>query len=34
VVTWLRCSECGEPMRATDIEVLPGLGSAPPDAGT
>jgi len=24
----LRCSECGEPMRATDIDVLPGPGSA------
>ncbi|MFI0419542.1 winged helix-turn-helix transcriptional regulator [Spongiactinospora sp. 9N601] len=22
----LRCSECGEPMRATDIDVLPGPG--------
>jgi len=24
----LRCSECGEPMGATDIDVLPGPGSA------
>lgn len=24
----LRCSECGEPMTATDIDVLPGPGSA------
>jgi DNA-binding HxlR family transcriptional regulator len=24
----LRCSECGEPMRATDIDVLPGPGTA------
>jgi len=24
----LRCSECGEPMRATDIDVLRGPGSA------
>src|SRR5580704_8979431 len=23
----LRCSECGEPMRATDIDVLPGPGA-------
>ena len=23
----LHCSECGEPMRATDIDVLPGPGS-------
>lgn len=28
----LRCSECGEPMRATDIHVLPGPGSATPGA--
>jgi DNA-binding HxlR family transcriptional regulator len=28
----LRCSECGEPMRATDIDVLPGPGSEPRDA--
>jgi DNA-binding HxlR family transcriptional regulator len=27
----LRCSECGEPMRATDIDVLPGPGAAPLD---
>jgi DNA-binding HxlR family transcriptional regulator len=27
----LRCSECGRPMRATDIDVLPGPGSAAPD---
>jgi DNA-binding HxlR family transcriptional regulator len=26
----LRCSECCEPMRATDIDVLPGPGSAVP----
>ena len=26
----LRCSECGDPMRATDIDVLPGPGSAVP----
>ena len=26
----LRCSECGQPMRATDIDVLPGPGSAAP----
>jgi hypothetical protein len=26
----LHCSECGQPMRATDIDVLPGPGSAPP----
>ncbi|MET7426684.1 helix-turn-helix domain-containing protein [Dactylosporangium sp. NPDC005555] len=25
----LRCSHCGEPMRATDIDVLPGPGAAP-----
>lgn len=25
----LRCSECGEPMTATDIDVLPGPGSGP-----
>jgi DNA-binding HxlR family transcriptional regulator len=25
----LRCSECGEPMTARDIEVLPGPGSEP-----
>ena len=24
----LRCSRCGEPMRATDVDVLPGPGSA------
>jgi len=24
----LRCSECGQPMRATDIDVLPGPGAA------
>ncbi|AXB47978.1 winged helix-turn-helix transcriptional regulator [Amycolatopsis albispora] len=23
----LRCSECGEPMRATDLDVLPGPGA-------
>ncbi|GAB2773070.1 winged helix-turn-helix transcriptional regulator [Amycolatopsis magusensis] len=23
----LRCSECGDPMRATDLDVLPGPGS-------
>ena len=26
----LHCSECGQPMSATDIDVLPGPGSAPP----
>src|ERR1700745_3900117 len=26
----LHCSECGQPMRATDIDVLPGPGAAPP----
>jgi DNA-binding HxlR family transcriptional regulator len=26
----LTCSECGAPMRATDIDVLPGPGSAVP----
>jgi len=26
----LRCAACGEPMRATDIDVLPGPGSAVP----
>ena len=26
----LRCSECGKPMSATDIDVLPGPGSAAP----
>jgi hypothetical protein len=26
----LRCSECGRPMRATDIDVLPGPGAAAP----
>jgi DNA-binding HxlR family transcriptional regulator len=26
----LRCSQCGEPMRATDIDVLPGPGSVVP----
>jgi HxlR-like helix-turn-helix protein len=26
----LRCSDCGQPMRATDIDVLPGPGAAPP----
>jgi DNA-binding HxlR family transcriptional regulator len=26
----LRCSVCGEPMRATDIDVLPGPGAATP----
>lgn len=26
----LHCSECGEPMRATDIDVLPGPGAATP----
>ena len=25
----LRCSDCGQPMRATDIDVLPGPGAAP-----
>lgn len=25
----LRCSVCGEPMRATDIDVLPGPGAEP-----
>lgn len=29
----LRCSACAQPMRATDIEVLPGPGS-PPDPET
>jgi DNA-binding HxlR family transcriptional regulator len=29
----LRCSECGEPMTATDIDVLPGPGSEPAVAG-
>jgi DNA-binding HxlR family transcriptional regulator len=28
----LVCSECGRPMRATDIDVLPGPGAAPQDA--
>jgi DNA-binding HxlR family transcriptional regulator len=26
----LHCSECGQPMSATDIDVLPGPGSVPP----
>jgi hypothetical protein len=26
----LACPECGRPMRATDIDVLPGPGSAVP----
>ena len=26
----LHCSECGKPMSATDIDVLPGPGSATP----
>src|SRR5438094_10630191 len=26
----LHCSDCGQPMRATDIDVLPGPGAAPP----
>src|ERR1700746_1944271 len=26
----LPCSDCGQPMRATDIDVLPGPGAAPP----
>jgi DNA-binding HxlR family transcriptional regulator len=26
----LRCSDCGQPMRATDIDVLPGPGSVLP----
>ena len=30
----LVCSECGRPMRATDIDVLPGPGSANPAAAT
>jgi DNA-binding HxlR family transcriptional regulator len=30
----LRCSECGEPMTATDIDVLPGPGSQPEVART
>lgn len=28
----LRCSHCGEPMRADDIDVLPGPGAAPEPA--
>jgi DNA-binding HxlR family transcriptional regulator len=28
----LHCSACGEPMHATDIDVLPGPGSPPADA--
>lgn len=28
----LRCSECGQPMRATDIDVLPGPGTPTPDS--
>jgi hypothetical protein len=28
----LHCSVCGEPMRATDIDILPGPGSATPGA--
>ena len=28
----VRCSECGQPMRATDIDVLPGPGAALPPA--
>src|SRR5690348_3797486 len=28
----LRCSDCGQPMKATDIDVLPGPGAAPPSA--
>jgi DNA-binding HxlR family transcriptional regulator len=30
----LHCSECGLPMSATDIDVLPGPGSATPGGGT
>jgi hypothetical protein len=26
----LRCSDCGQPMKATDIDVLPGPGAASP----
>jgi DNA-binding HxlR family transcriptional regulator len=30
----LHCSECGQPMSATDIDVLPGHGSATPGGST
>jgi DNA-binding HxlR family transcriptional regulator len=30
----LHCSVCGEPMRATDVDVLPGPGSVPPEPST
>jgi DNA-binding HxlR family transcriptional regulator len=30
----LRCSECGQPMRATDIDLLPGPGAQPAAAET